>query len=66
MRSQQNIKFFYILLEMDLTWLWCSSKMYPIEKRALTLNTKQAAWQNVVEHIVKETLLKSAVHKEHI
>jgi len=32
----------------------------------LTLNTKQAAWKNVVEYIVQEVLFKSAVHKEHI
>ena len=43
---------------MNLTWLRFSSKMYPIEKIGLTLNTKQAAWKNVVEYIVKKPCLR--------
>jgi hypothetical protein len=34
---------------MDLTWLWCSGKMYPIEKWVLTLNMKQTAWKKWVK-----------------
>jgi len=35
-----------------LSYLWCSSKLYPIKKRALTLNTKQAVGK-VVEYTLK-------------